>query len=104
VFFKPVYSKIKFWQMIGRGTRLCPDLFGPDEDKEDFRVFDFCFNFDFFRENPKGIEAGGSAPLGTRLFRARVSCSATSRRTPSSTRTPPAAGRSPTSCMPRWRR
>lgn len=72
VFFKPVYSKIKFWQMIGRGTRLCPDLFGPGEDKQDFRVFDFCFNFDFFKENPDGIEGTGSAPLGTRLFRARV--------------------------------
>ena len=72
VFFKPVYSKIKFWQMIGRGTRLCPDLFGPDEDKQDFRVFDFCFNFDFFRENPDGIEAGDGVPLGTRLFRSRV--------------------------------
>ena len=72
VFFKPVYSKIKFWQMIGRGTRLCPDLFGPEEDKQDFRVFDFCFNFDFFRENPEGINAGDSPPLGTRLFRARV--------------------------------
>ncbi|SDB08611.1 DEAD/DEAH box helicase family protein [Bauldia litoralis] len=72
VFFKPVYSKIKFWQMIGRGTRLCPDLFGPDHDKQDFRVFDFCFNFDFFRENPDGIETGGAIPLGTRLFRHRV--------------------------------
>ena len=72
VFFKPVYSKVKFWQMIGRGTRLCPDLFGPDEDKQDFRVFDFCFNFDFFRENPDGIEAGGGVPLGTRLFHSRV--------------------------------
>ena len=72
VFFKPVYSKIKFWQMIGRGTRLCLDLLGPGEDKQDFRVFDFCFNFDFFRENPKGVEAGGGAPLGTRLFNARV--------------------------------
>lgn len=72
VFFKPVYSKIKFWQMIGRGTRLCPELFGPDEHKQDFRVFDFCFNFDFFRENPQGIEASGGAPLGTRLFRSRV--------------------------------
>lgn len=72
VFFKPVYSRIKFWQMIGRGTRLCPGLFGPEDDKPDFRVFDFCFNFDFFRENPKGIEAGGAVPLGTRLFRARV--------------------------------
>ena len=72
VFFKPVYSKIKFWQMIGRGTRLCPDLFGPDEDKQDFRVFDFCFNFDFFRENPEGIEPSSGVPLGTRLFRSRV--------------------------------
>ncbi|TVQ26889.1 MAG: DUF4145 domain-containing protein [Spirochaetaceae bacterium] len=72
VFFKPVYSRIKFWQMIGRGTRLCENLFGPDQDKEDFRVFDFCFNFDFFRENPKGIEAGGGIPLGARLFQAKV--------------------------------
>ena len=72
VFFKPVYSKIKFWQMIGRGTRLCPDLYGPGADKEDFRVFDFCFNFDFFRENPDGISGTDSAPLGARLFRARV--------------------------------
>ena len=72
VFFKPVYSKIKFWQMIGRGTRLCPNLFGPGEDKTDFRIFDFCFNFDFFGENPDGIESNGSVPLGTRLFRARV--------------------------------
>ncbi len=72
VFFKPVYSRIKFWQMIGRGTRLRPDLFGPGEDKPDFRVFDFCFNFDFFKENPDGIERSGSAPLGVRLFRARV--------------------------------
>ena len=72
VFFKPVYSRIKFWQMIGRGTRLCPDLFGPGEDKQDFRVFDFCFNFDFFREQPEGIEAGGGIPLRARLFRSRV--------------------------------
>ena len=72
VFFKPVYSKIKFWQMMGRGTRLCPELFGPDEDKQYFRVFDFCFNFDFFRENPDGIEASGGVPLGARLFRSRV--------------------------------
>ena len=72
VFFKPVYSKIKFWQMIGRGTRLCPELFGPNDDKQDFRVLDFCFNFDFFRENPEGIEGSGVVPLGTRLFHSRV--------------------------------
>ncbi len=73
LFFKPVYSKIKFWQMIGRGTRLCIALFGPGDDKSDFRVFDFCFNFDFFRENPQGFESGGGVSLGARLFRARVS-------------------------------
>lgn len=81
-FFKPVYSKIKFWQMIGRGTRLCPDLFGPGEDKKDFRVFDFCFNFDFFRENPQGIESDGSASLGVRLFRARVELLGNLQKTP----------------------
>ena len=72
VFFKPVYSRIKFWQMIGRGTRLCSELFGPDDDKQDFRVFDFCFNFDFFRENPEGIEVSGGVSLRARLFRSRV--------------------------------
>ena len=72
VFFKPVYSRIKFWQMIGRGTRLCSDLFGPGNDKDDFRVFDFCFNFDFFREHPEGIEGGGTIPLRAQLFRSRV--------------------------------
>ncbi len=72
VFFKPVYSRIKFWQMIGRGTRLCPDLFAPGEDKQDFRIFDFCFNFAFFKENPNGIEGTGGVPLGTRIFRSRV--------------------------------
>ena len=82
VFFKPVYSKIKFWQMIGRGTRLCPDLFGPGEDKRDFRVFDFCYNFDFFGENPDGIEASGGVPLGTRLFRSRVQLLSHVRATP----------------------
>ncbi|MEQ9453605.1 MAG: DEAD/DEAH box helicase family protein [Phycisphaeraceae bacterium] len=72
VFFKPVYSKIKFWQMIGRGTRLCPDLFGPGDDKQDFRVFDFCFNFDFFKENPEGLKGSDGASLGARIFQARV--------------------------------
>ena len=72
VFFKPVYSRIKFWQMIGRGTRLCPELFGPEDDKQDFRVFDFCFNFDFFREHPEGIEPSGGMSLGARLFGSRV--------------------------------
>ncbi len=72
VFFKPVYSKIKFWQMIGRGTRLCPNLFGEGEDKADFRIFDFCFNFEFFDENPDGIGGSVSETLGKRLFKSRV--------------------------------
>jgi len=50
VFFKKVMSKAKFWQMIGRGTRLCPNLIdGRDKDK--FYIFDFCGNFEFFRMN-----------------------------------------------------
>ena len=50
VFFKKVMSKAKFWQMIGRGTRLCPGLID-GEDKKKFYIFDFCGNFDFFRMN-----------------------------------------------------
>ena len=48
VFFKKVMSKAKFWQMIGRGTRLCPGL-RDGEDKDKFYIFDFCGNFEFFR-------------------------------------------------------
>lgn len=50
VFFKKVMSKAKFWQMIGRGTRLCPGLMD-GEDKQKFYIFDFCGNFEFFRMN-----------------------------------------------------
>lgn len=50
VFFKKVMSKAKFWQMIGRGTRLCPGLLD-GEDKNRFYIFDFCGNFEFFRMN-----------------------------------------------------
>lgn len=48
VFFKKVMSKAKFWQMIGRGTRLCPGLLDGN-DKNKFYIFDFCGNFEFFR-------------------------------------------------------
>ena len=48
VFFKKVMSKAKFWQMIGRGTRLCPGLIN-GEDKDQFYIFDVCGNFEFFR-------------------------------------------------------
>jgi type I restriction enzyme R subunit len=73
VFFKPVHSRIKFWQMIGRGTRLCPDLFGPGQDKRHFLLFDFCGNLEFFRYNPQGTrETSRTKPLRRRLFEARL--------------------------------
>jgi len=72
VFFKPVRSKTKFWQMIGRGTRLCPGLFGPGRDKEFFSIFDWCRNFEFFNENPQTTEGALGDSLSKRLFAARV--------------------------------
>ena len=72
VFFKPVRSKTKFWQMIGRGTRLCENLFGPGRDKEFFTIFDWCRNFEFFNENPGRSEGAAGDPLSKRLFDARV--------------------------------
>jgi type I restriction enzyme R subunit len=72
VFFKQVRSKTKFWQMMGRGTRLCPDLFGPGQDKEYFRVFDFCQNLEFFGANPELKEASAAKSLSERLFAARL--------------------------------
>lgn len=67
VFFKPVYSKAKFWQMLGRGTRLCPGLID-GKDKTMFYVFDFCSNFEFFRINPKGISAPENDSIQGRIF------------------------------------
>lgn len=72
VFFKAVRSKTKFWQMLGRGTRLCQDLFGPGEDKRNFFVFDFCQNLEFFSQDPAGAEGASVEPLSTRLFKARL--------------------------------
>jgi len=72
VFFKIVRSKTKFWQMLGRGTRLCPDLFGLGQDKECFRVFDFCQNFEFFDQNPELREGKVAPSLSARLFATRV--------------------------------
>lgn len=72
VFFKVVRSKTKFWQMLGRGTRLCKDLFGPGEHKQNFFVFDFCQNLEFFSQNPATSDGASSEPLSTRLFKARL--------------------------------
>lgn len=67
VFFKKVMSKAKFWQMIGRGTRLCPGLLD-GADKEKFYIFDFCGNFEFFRMNDKGKPAVSRLPLQGAVF------------------------------------
>jgi len=72
VFFKIVRSKTKFWQMIGRGTRLCEDLFGPGRHKEFFKVFDFCQNFEFFNQNPEVAETKAGDSLSKRLFAERL--------------------------------
>lgn len=66
VFFKKVMSKSKFWQMIGRGTRLCPGLLD-GKDKKEFFIFDFCGNFDFFRIN-KGRESASTMALQGAIF------------------------------------
>lgn len=68
VFFKPVKSKIKFWQMIGRGTRLCKDLFGEGIDKQQFYIFDCCRNFEFFEENQRGIEGLSTRSLTEKIY------------------------------------
>lgn len=72
VFFKKVRSKSKFWQMIGRGTRLCKELLGAEQDKDKFLIFDFCNNFDFFRANPKGMETGIGESLTEKIFNTKV--------------------------------
>ena len=68
VFFKIVRSHTKFLQMLGRGTRLCPGLFGPDGDKEGFRVFDLCGNFEYFEHTPNIAEPGAPQSLTQRYF------------------------------------
>ncbi len=72
VFFKQVKSSTKFWQMIGRGTRLCPDLFGLGLDKKDFAIFDYCQNFEFFDVNPDGIEGKMTKSLTQQVFEAKL--------------------------------
>ncbi|ELY2876048.1 restriction endonuclease subunit R, partial [Acinetobacter baumannii] len=72
VFFKAVRSKVKFMQMIGRGTRLCKELFAPEQDKKEFYIFDYCSNFEYFNENPEGAPVSTTEPLGQRLFKARL--------------------------------
>src|SRR5215469_9619127 len=72
VFFKMVRSKTKFWQMVGRGTRLRPDLFGPGRDKKYFYIFDYCQNLEFFSQNPETTAGSANESLGKKLFASRV--------------------------------
>lgn len=70
MFFKKVMSKAKFWQMIGRGTRLCPGLLD-GEDKQKFYIFDFCGNFEFFRMN-KGKPTANQMALQGAIFQLKA--------------------------------
>lgn len=72
VFFKRVRSKTKFWQMLGRGTRLCANLFGPGADKRDFFVFDCCENVAFFNQEIEPAASALPPSLAQRLFSERV--------------------------------
>ncbi len=72
VFFKLVRAKSKFWQMIGRGTRLRSDLFGPGADKRDFLVFDFCGNLEYFSQDFPGSEGSTQKSLTQRIFESRL--------------------------------
>ena len=72
VFFKQVRSKTKFWQMVGRGTRLCPDLFGPGEDKKCFYIFDYCGNLEYFKQEMAGTDGSSGNSISKRLFTLRL--------------------------------
>ncbi|MBU5292956.1 DEAD/DEAH box helicase family protein [Anaerosalibacter bizertensis] len=72
VFFKKVRSKAKFWQMIGRGTRLCEDLFGPGLHKEKFFIFDYYRNFEFFDINKKGVEGNVKKSITENIFNIKI--------------------------------
>ena len=75
VFFKCVRSKIKFMQMIGRGTRLCPKVFG-DTDKKEFYIFDWCGNFEYFSVHSDGANPVAVKSLTERLFALRLDIAA----------------------------
>ena len=72
VFFKRVRSKIKFWQMIGRGTRLCKNLFGEEQDKTHFLIADYLGNFEFFRVNQDGKQGNEAQSLTEAIFAKRI--------------------------------
>lgn len=71
VFFKKVRSKIKFWQMVGRGTRLCPGLLGDGLDKQNFQLIDWCGNIEYFGKE-SGVDPIPVVTLSARLFNLRL--------------------------------
>lgn len=81
VFFKKVRSKAKFWQMVGRGTRLCKGLSCVDQvdgaytDKRRFLIFDYCGNFEYFREHKEGYEARETKTLSENIFGKQIKIS-----------------------------
>ena len=77
VFFKLVRSKTKFWQMIGRGTRLCEDVFAPGKHKKEFIIFDYCQNLEFFDANPDGYEATVQESVKQKIFKRRLEIAVT---------------------------
>lgn len=72
VFAKKVYSRIRFDQMLGRGTRLCENLFGEGKDKTEFYVFDYMRNFQYFDEHPRGKEPGAAVSPISEIFTKKV--------------------------------
>lgn len=72
VFFKRIYSKIKFVQMIGRGTRKSDDIFGHFRHKQQFYIFDFCDNFSFFEMNPEGRKVNQGYSLTQKVFQMKL--------------------------------
>ncbi|MCR4717891.1 MAG: DEAD/DEAH box helicase family protein [Lachnospiraceae bacterium] len=78
VFFKKVRSKAKFWQMIGRGTRLAPELTcidnldGEYTGKKRFLIFDYCGNFEYFRQKPNGYEGKETKTLAESIYSKEV--------------------------------
>ena len=72
VFFKRVLSKAKFWQMIGRGTRLRQDLFGPGQHKQYFNIFDYCSNFEFFAQDLREVNSPIPPSLSEQVFITRL--------------------------------
>lgn len=72
VFFKPVYSRVKFNQMIGRGTRLRPNLFGSKIHKTEFYIFDLCDNFAYFQQQVREAERKPADSLTAKIFKTRL--------------------------------